>query len=112
MVEVTVPSLLSNINFLTIDNPPSFSTEEISFKNTIIDFQGNNISDKFGQVTLLTGGTVSIADAQIQSTSIIILTPIGSGIGLLSVNNYTGIGFVISSSDITDTRTINYMIHY
>jgi hypothetical protein len=112
--QVSIGNGIQYVDFTTISNPPSltFSGNIISNSFTKINTLGHNISDKFGQVALLTGGTVSVTDTQIQSTSIIILTPIGSGIGLLSVNNYVGTGFMISSSDISDTRTINYMIHY
>ena len=65
----------------------------------------------FGQIGLV-GGTVSVSDTSIRSNSVIILTPIGSGTGLLSVTNYTNSGFLISSSNLSDTRIVNYLVHY
>jgi hypothetical protein len=66
----------------------------------------------FGHTTL-SGGTIVVANTDILSTSIIIITGNGNtNAGFLSVTKNAGVGFTIDSSNLLDNRTVDYIIKY
>lgn len=83
----------------------------------VLDVAGNVKAVKFkpasttaGKATLV-AGTVTVTTAQVLTGSIIVLTPYGTGVGILNVGSITNAtSFVINSSDITDTRAVSWLI--
>jgi hypothetical protein len=67
----------------------------------------------FGNTTLSLGEKV-IADQNIQSTSQILVSNVGTvgTIGILSVRITAGSSFTINSSNILDSSSVNYVIVY
>jgi hypothetical protein len=82
-------------------------------QNLIMRGNVNHYSSQCGKVKL-SNGTASITNASITSSSVILLTPIGSSTGnpvtQYSVNVLNNTGFNIYSSNISDTSYVNWFI--
>ena len=63
------------------------------------------------QVTLV-AGTAAVPDTGIKSTSSVVVTPNSSLAQHLSVSITPGVKFTINSTSNTDTRVVNYVVHY
>lgn len=63
---------------------------------------------------VLVGGTKTISDTSILSTSKVFVSnlSVGGTIGILSVSLNAGVGFTINSANVLDTSTIAYEIRY
>ena len=71
---------------------------------------GNIPGSYFGRATLV-AGTVTVTNPLIQANDLILVTPIGNtNEGLLSVTIVASTSFTITSSNVADTRTVNYMV--
>ena len=77
--------------------------------NKIFITTGSNAS--VGLSGAMTAGTITISTTAVTASSLIFLTAVGSGTGQISLGTVTaGTSFVINSSDILDTRTVQWWI--
>lgn len=121
-----------SITQINVNNSSYFSLINNFFEiNPTVTFTNNtnmNIRDNFSRVSLnsqlielpattgqatLSAGSVTVSNANIQNTSIIVCTANGTtNSGFVSVTKTPGVGFTIQSSNVLDGRIVDYMIKY
>lgn len=73
----------------------------------------NPIYSQFKGSATLSAGTVTVSNANIKSTSMVIPVPAGTGttnVGSIEVSITAGTGFTMTSASTLDTRVVNYLI--
>ena len=111
------PGLFRNGTDIDVKLANNSAYTNLGVKNLTLNTAGSKISVTTGSNAsaglsgAMTAGTITISTTAVTASSLIFLTAVGSGTGQISLGTVTaGTSFVINSSDVLDSRQVQWWI--